>query len=94
MQDPEKAATSDQLRNAHRTVPLSKRQREVVGLIALGLETPAIAKTLHISEHTVRAHVGNAKERLGARTRAHLVALALSQQLLNARDPSSPHKND
>ena len=57
--------------------PLSRREREVVGLVALGLETPAIAKKLHISEHTVRAHVRNAMKRLGAVTRAHLVAIAL-----------------
>ena len=66
--------------------PLSKREREVVGLIALGQETPAIAKTLHISEHTVRTHVRNAMARLGARTRAHLVAFVLSEQLLDASD--------
>jgi PAS domain S-box-containing protein len=63
---------------------LSKREREVVGLIALGLETPEIAKRLHISEHTVRAHVRNAMKRTGARTRAHLVAIVLSDRLLEA----------
>ena len=56
---------------------LTRREREVVGLVALGLETPAIAMKLHISEHTVRAHVRNAMKRLSAQTRAHLVAIAL-----------------
>ncbi len=74
--------------------PLSKRETEVVGLVALGLETPAIAKELHISEHTVRAHVRSAMERLGARTRAHLVALVLSGELLNASGLGSAHNDD
>jgi len=69
---------------------LSKREQEVVALIAMGLETPAIAKELHIAESTVRAHVRNAMGRLGARTRAHLVAIALCQHLLQPADVVEP----
>ena len=68
---------------------LSKREQEVVALIAMGFETPAIAKELHIAESTVRAHVRNAMGRLGARTRAHLVAIALCQHLLQPADMAS-----
>ena len=68
--------------------PLSAREREVLALIALGLETPEIAKELYISEHTVRTHVRNAMGRLGARTRAHLVAIALTGHLLQLGDVS------
>jgi PAS domain S-box-containing protein len=68
---------------------LSDREREVVALVALGLKTPEIAKELYISEHTVRTHVRNAMGRLGARTRAHLVAIALSGQLLQLGDVSA-----
>jgi PAS domain S-box-containing protein len=71
------------------TARLSDREREVVALVALGLETPEIAKELYISEHTVRTHVRNVMARLGARTRAHLVAIALSGQLLQLRDVRS-----
>jgi DNA-binding CsgD family transcriptional regulator len=49
---------------------LSRRQLEVVQLVALGATGPEIAAQLHRSHHTVRAH-------LGARSRAQLVALAL-----------------
>src|SRR5713226_4117509 len=48
--------------------PLTEREREVVMLIALGLETGGIAKELTISVDTVRTHVRNAMERLGAHT--------------------------
>ncbi len=59
---------------------LTARELEVVRLIAMGLETSELAGRLYISEHTVRAHVRNAMGKLGARTRAHLVALVLCPQ--------------
>jgi DNA-binding CsgD family transcriptional regulator len=72
-----------------RTQLLTERERDVVGLIALGFETPELATQLSISEHTVRTHVRNAMGKLGARTRAHLVALVLCDhsQLLESGAP-------
>jgi PAS domain S-box-containing protein len=61
-------------------LPLTHREREVVALIALGRETPEIARELHISPETVRTHVRNAMAKLGARTRAQLVALVLCSE--------------
>jgi PAS domain S-box-containing protein len=58
-------------------LPLTDREREVITLIALGRETAEIAEELHISPETVRTHVRNAMSRLGAHTRAQLVAIAL-----------------
>ena len=86
----------DERRHSPRFAPLSSRQAEVIALIALGFETPEIARRLHISEHTVRAHVRHAMERVGARTRAHLVAIMLSADP-NASDmwwPSSDESSD
>jgi PAS domain S-box-containing protein len=56
---------------------LSWRQREVVRLISLGYTGPEIAEELHIAHNTVRTHVRNAMAGSGARSRAHLVAIAL-----------------
>jgi PAS domain S-box-containing protein len=56
---------------------LSEREREVVTLIAMGRETPEIARELHISPATVRTHVRNAMGKLDVHTRAQLVAVAL-----------------
>jgi PAS domain S-box-containing protein len=56
---------------------LSLRQREIVGLVAHGRTGPEIADELHISHDTVRTHVRNAMTKVGARSRAHLVAKAL-----------------
>lgn len=58
-------------------LPLTEREREVVTLIALGRETAQIAAEMHISPETVRTHVRNAMSRLGAHTRAQLVAIVL-----------------
>ena len=56
---------------------LTAREREVVGCIADGHTTQEIADRLFISRTTVDTHVRKAMGRLGARNRAHLIALAL-----------------
>jgi PAS domain S-box-containing protein len=56
---------------------LSPREREIVRLVAAGETGPEIAEHLHISHATVRTHVRNAMAKVGARSRAHLVAKAL-----------------
>ncbi len=61
--------------------PLSKREREVVELISLGLSGPEIAQELHLSHNTVRTHARNSMRKLDARSRAHLVAKAMGETL-------------
>ena len=56
---------------------LSDREQEIVRLVALGSSGPEIADELNIAHDTVRTHVRNAMEKVGARSRAHLVARAL-----------------
>jgi|SRR3954468_6817352 PAS domain S-box-containing protein len=57
---------------------LTPRERDVVALVAMGSTGREIAEELHIAHDTVRTHVRNAMTRLGARSRAHLVAKALA----------------
>jgi DNA-binding CsgD family transcriptional regulator len=57
--------------------PLSAREREIMGRLADGLSGAQIAKELVLSPETVRTHVRNAMEKLGAATRSQAVALAL-----------------
>jgi len=61
---------------------LSTREAEVVRLVALGQTGPEIADDLGIAHDTVRTHVRNAMDKLGARSRAHLVAKAFGEELL------------
>ena len=61
---------------------LSQREREIVTLVALGYSGPEIADELQIAHDTVRTHTRNAMTKVGARSRAHLVAKALGEGLM------------
>jgi PAS domain S-box-containing protein len=65
----------------HEPGALSKREREIVRLVALGNTGPEIADELQIAHDTVRTHARNAMAKTGARSRAHLVAKALGEAL-------------
>lgn len=56
--------------------PLTPREREMVELLAEGYELEAIAERLHLSIHTVRNYVRNAREKLHAPSRLALVLAA------------------
>ena len=59
---------------------LTARERAVISLIAMGRGTQDIAETLHVAPSTVRTHVRNSMSKLGAHTRAQLVAVAMDSQ--------------
>jgi DNA-binding NarL/FixJ family response regulator len=61
---------------------LTKRQREILQLLANGGSTSAAARELGLSEETVKTHTRNALARLGARNRTHAVAIALRESLV------------
>jgi DNA-binding NarL/FixJ family response regulator len=49
---------------------LSQREREVLQRIAAGDSNKMIARALSLSPHTVKRHVANILDKLGARTRS------------------------
>lgn len=59
---------------------LSRRESEVLTLLAEGLTGEEIAKRLVLSPETVRTHVRNAMEKLDARTRTEAVVKALDRE--------------
>jgi DNA-binding NarL/FixJ family response regulator len=61
---------------------LSDREREVLRLVAEGLPTKQIARSLSITERTVKFHVNSIFHKLGAENRAQAVALAAQRGLL------------
>jgi DNA-binding NarL/FixJ family response regulator len=65
-----------------RLVELTKREREVLRLLADGKRYEEIAKELFLSPETVRTHVRKAMQRLEASTRTEAVATALRQSLI------------
>jgi PAS domain S-box-containing protein len=63
--------------SGRRTRTLSPREREVLALLARGLTGEQIANRLVLSPETVRTHIRNAREKLGASTRVEAVTMAL-----------------
>ena len=53
--------------------PLSKREIEVLQLIAEGLTNQEIATRLYLSLHTVKVHARNIYGKLGVKNRTHAV---------------------
>jgi DNA-binding CsgD family transcriptional regulator len=79
---------SDACALADREMSLSDRQKEVLALVALGATDSEIAQQLCLSVDTVAWHVRESRARLGARSRAHAVALAIRHDLLpNEQSP-------
>ena len=58
---------------------LTRREREVIELIADGLSNKEIADRLHIATHTVKSHVHAVLEKLGLHTRLEVAAYAHTQ---------------
>jgi DNA-binding CsgD family transcriptional regulator/ketosteroid isomerase-like protein len=75
----EREAVAASYGTAARGVVLTPREREVLQLLARGLNAPQIASELFVSPATVRTHVQNAMTRLGASTRIHAVSIALER---------------
>ena len=65
-------------------VALTRREREILGLLADGLSGAQIAARLVLSPETVRTHVRNAMAKLGASTRSQAVALALQSHEISS----------
>jgi DNA-binding NarL/FixJ family response regulator len=64
---------------------LTRREVEVLALIAAGETNKAIAASLVISEHTVARHVQNMLQKLGFSSRTSLATFAVKQGLATSR---------
>jgi two-component system, NarL family, response regulator DevR len=61
---------------------ITPREREILVLLARGLSNVAIGQRLYISAATVKFHVGNVMQKLGARRRAEAVYAATKLGLI------------
>ena len=62
--------------------PLTRREREVLQMLAAGLGNKEIAARLNISDHTAKFHVAAILAKLGASTRTEAVTQALRRGLI------------
>lgn len=62
---------------------LTSRQREVLQLLAEGKSAKEVAKILHISTRTVEFHKYHIMEKLGVKTSAELVQLAIKHGIIS-----------
>jgi NarL family two-component system response regulator YdfI len=62
--------------------PLTRREREVLQMLAAGLANKEIAARLAISDHTVKFHVASILGKLGVSTRTEAVSMGIRRGLV------------
>jgi len=75
-----------------KAVKLTRREHEVVDLIARGMSNKEIARELNIALHTVKSHVHNTLEKLALHSRLELASFALTEGMVRAAKPRAPAK--
>jgi len=68
---------------------MTDRERQVLVLLARGLSNTEIATRLHLSEATVRTHIGHLFAKIGARDRAQAVVFAYESGIVHPGDPTA-----
>lgn len=62
---------------------LTRREQEVLNMLAQGLSNAAIAEQLTVSVHTVRNHIANLSAKLGAHSKLEVLSIAIRRGLLS-----------
>ena len=65
---------------------LSQRETQILRLVARGTSNKEAAKTLHLSETTVKRHLSNVYAKLGVHTRGEAVSKAVSEGWISSWD--------
>jgi DNA-binding NarL/FixJ family response regulator len=65
-----------------KAVRLTRREHEVVNLIARGMSNKEIARELNVALYTVKSHVHNTLEKLALHTRLELASFALTEGMV------------
>ena len=68
---------------------LTRREKEVLCMMAEGLTQKEIANKLFVSRYTVNSHAQHIYEKMEARTSGHAVAKAFHARIINVAEVSS-----
>jgi two-component system, NarL family, response regulator NreC len=79
----EEAVQSGKVDRLIESVRMTKREQNIIDLIALGYSNKEIAGELSIAVHTVKSHVHNIMEKLALHTRLELACFARRKDLIN-----------
>jgi DNA-binding NarL/FixJ family response regulator len=74
---------SERLASDQMTAGLSERETEVLQLVATGLTNKEVARTLNISQFTVRNHLNHITQKLDATDRTEAIFIALQTGLIS-----------
>jgi DNA-binding NarL/FixJ family response regulator len=69
-----------ELRAAFSLPALSRREKQILGLVVLGLSNKEIASTLYVTQSTVKSHLSSAFAKLGVSSRSEATALILDSE--------------
>ena len=75
-------------REPSRGTTLTDREREVLGWLARGLSSKEVAQRLDISVRTVETHRANLMQKLGVKSVALLIQVALREGIIDASPPT------
>lgn len=67
-------------------VLLTRREREIVRHVALGLRNAEVAERLHVTEGTVKTHLNNIFQKLGLRDRVELALYAVRMGIIGVTE--------
>lgn len=69
--------------------PLTRREREILALVAEGYSNRELAKILWVTEQTVKFHLSNIYRKVGASNRTEASRWAHAHQIVNSGEPTS-----
>ena len=70
-------------------IHVTKRELEILALIGMGLDNHEAAEKLFVSVNTVRNHIWNLMQKLGATSRAHAIVLAVQNGIIEVKHERS-----
>jgi DNA-binding NarL/FixJ family response regulator len=68
--------------NLRKAVRMTKREREVIGLLGEGMSNKEIGQKIHTSTYTIKSHIHNIMEKLALHTRLEIANFSYTDQTL------------